>query len=56
MPVRSALDHFATGLSLAFIDRLVLNIARKTGQLTLATFERGQAKPKVVKRLWGKTA
>ena len=42
--VTAALTHFRKKSSLAFSDCLVLEIARKAGQLPLGTFDRGFSK------------
>ncbi len=42
--VAAALTHFRKKPSLAFSDCLVLEIARKAGQLPLGTFDRGFSK------------
>ena len=49
--VTSALAHFRQKPSLAFSDCLVLEIARKAGQLPLGTFDRNLGKLDGVERL-----
>jgi predicted nucleic acid-binding protein len=42
--VAAALDNFRAKPSLGFSDCLILEIARKSGHLSLGTFDRGLAK------------
>ena len=49
--VALALDHFRSRSSLSFSDCLVLEIARKAGQLPLGTFDRNLARLDGTRRL-----
>jgi predicted nucleic-acid-binding protein len=52
--VRAALDHFTRNKRLSFPDCLILEIARKAGQMPLCTFDRDLAKLDGVERIGAK--